>query len=330
MRRASATLPAAASRCARPNDGPAMPRQAAGLLSRMPRAPRRSGQALRAHAQSRYARWRNGGRARSPCDTTAPPSRIGARSSTSARMVCSMTASGSRRTDACAAASASSCRSNEESTRASMLCAMASAGFSSMAWRNERMASCRSPVCIWTTPMDTWASASEGSSSRARRAAVASVPPRPEAPSLASRESCGNRRVPTTPRRTPDRCRAPAARPRPSSTPSNRSTPRGMPSLEIFEMRVRVHDVTAREPCASVGVSCTAIAWATSGELTLQCEYVFELPVVTIGPERFVGACAMSWTFSRTRPPTRCAEPSRIASTFSSRAISGSDNAVLL
>jgi hypothetical protein len=26
-------------------------------------------------------------------------------------------------------------------------------------------------------------------------------------------------------------------------------------------------------------------------QLTLECEYVFELSVVTIGPERFVGAC---------------------------------------
>ena len=97
-----------------------------------------------------------------------------------------MTASGSRLTDVCAATSASSCRSKEESARASMLCARASAGFSSMAWRSERMPPCRSPVCIWTTPMDTWASAREGSSSRARRAAA-----------VASRRGLGRRRHPS-------------------------------------------------------------------------------------------------------------------------------------
>src|SRR5688572_10330333 len=65
-----------------------------------------------------------------------------------------------------------------------------------------------------------------------------------------------------------------------------------MPSLEIFEMRVRVHDVTAREPC---GLGRRQLHGDRLGDLfsqlTLQCEYVFELSVVTIGPERFVGAC---------------------------------------
>ena len=54
-----------------------------------------------------------------------------------------------------------------------MFCARARAGLSSTAWRSDRMAPCISPVCIWTTPMDTCASAREGLSSRARRAAAA-------------------------------------------------------------------------------------------------------------------------------------------------------------
>jgi hypothetical protein len=98
-----------------------------------------------------------------------------------------------------------------------------------------------------------------------------------------------------------------------------------MPSLEIFEVRVRVHDVTAREPC---GLGRRQLPGDRVGDLfsklTLQCEYVFELSVVTIGQSVSSVRAAMSWTFNRT-PPTRCAEPSnRLHVQFPG--VSGSDN----
>src|SRR4051812_36684158 len=64
-----------------------------------------------------------------------------------------------------------------------------------------------------------------------------------------------------------------------------------MPSLEMSEMRVRAHDVTAREPC---GLGRRQLHGNLVGgllsELALQSEYDFELSVVPSGPERFVGA----------------------------------------
>ncbi len=56
-------------------------------------------------------------------------------------------------------------------------------------------------------------------------------------------------------------------------------------------MRLRVHHVTTRELCnLGRGQLHRDLAGDLFRELALQVEHVFELPIVAIGPDRFVRA----------------------------------------
>src|SRR6478672_4291072 len=64
-----------------------------------------------------------------------------------------------------------------------------------------------------------------------------------------------------------------------------------MPSLEIFEMRLRVHHVTAGELCdLGRGQLHRDLSRDAFSERTLKVQDVFELSIVPLGPEGFVRA----------------------------------------
>jgi hypothetical protein len=64
-----------------------------------------------------------------------------------------------------------------------------------------------------------------------------------------------------------------------------------MSSLEIFEMRLRVHHVTARElRRLGRGQLHRDLVGDLFRQLALQGEDIFELSVISIRPQRFVGA----------------------------------------
>ena len=106
----------------------------------------------------------------------------------------------------------------------------------------------------------------------------------------------------------------------------------GVAALEELEVRLGVHRVALGQLRRLLRRQLDRdLARDGLGELALQAEHVLELAVVAIGPERLVGrAPRSSCTLRRTRLPRSSAEPSSTASTFSSRAISGSESVVPL
>ena len=209
-----------------------------------------------------------------------------------------MIESGSRLTERCAAISCFlACRSKADRARASMLCARARAGFSSIAWRSERMR----PREISRVHLDDAERRRAHRRARDRARGLAGRPPgaassrpRPAAPSLASREGCGNRRAPTTPRRSRIEFERPLrmAEARARRLRAIRRHRECRP-LRILEMRLRVHHVTARELVDLGRASAEPRSRAPPLRPASLCRpsTSSRSSIVAIGPERLV-ACA--------------------------------------